>query len=420
MPPMRAPVVLCFIVAVSARQLQLASLVFRHGDRSPDRTFPTDPHQVDEWPQGWGQLTQMGMLQHYDLAQELLIKRYMTKGTETFLLSSSYERDEIYVRSTDVDRTLMSAECQMAALYKPTGRQVFLENLDWQPVPIHTVPLAEDKLLRGFSIDCPRYKELKEEYKNDADYLEVMAQNKDLFARVKKNAGIDYDLNPSNSYQISDPLFCEKQHNLTWADWVTEEDFAALFKVNDFSIYKLFAGKEIHRITAGPFLGEVLNHMEAKQNGGKLEATKMFVYSAHDLNVAAFLNALGLYGPDTPQPPYASIMMIELYLQDDGSTSVEVYYHMGPEADGPTEFMALPECPSPCTLEKFKAFVTPLIPDDFDKECQLSSKATKSKVGIIAGLSVSAAAVVVALVVLVVWCHRRGQRKHRFPDTDKC
>ena len=83
---------------------------------------------------------------------------------------------------------------------------------------------------------------------------------------------------------------------------------------------------------------------------------------------------MGLYGPNTPQPPYASIMMIELYLQDDGycilfteysilisfwifcrSYAVEVYYHMGPEADSPAEFMALPGCPSPCTLEKFKA-----------------------------------------------------------------
>ena len=81
--------------------------------------------------------------------------------------------------------------------------------------------------MRGYTVDCPRYKELREEGKKDADYLEVMAQNKvadpglhqacvllyvflqDLFARVKKNTGIDYDLNPDNAYQISDPLFCE-------------------------------------------------------------------------------------------------------------------------------------------------------------------------------------------------------------------
>ena len=67
-------------------------------------------------------------------------------------------------------------------------------------------------------------------------------------------------------------------------------------------------------------------------------------------------------------------MMIELYLEDDGyhnassegqkmilfvacrSSSVEVYYHMGPEADGSTDRLALPGCPLPCTLEKFKAW----------------------------------------------------------------
>ena len=28
------------------------------------------------------------------------------------------------IRSTDVDRTLMSAEAQLSALYRPTGKQV--------------------------------------------------------------------------------------------------------------------------------------------------------------------------------------------------------------------------------------------------------------------------------------------------------
>ncbi|XP_065830753.1 lysosomal acid phosphatase-like isoform X2 [Oscarella lobularis] len=400
---MRVLLVLCLSVAISARQLQLASLVFRHGDRSPAGTFPTDPHQVDQWPQGWGQLTQAGMLQHYNLAQELLMKRYMTKGTETFLLSSSYKRDEIYVRSTDLDRTLMSAECLMAALYKPNGHQAFLKDFDWQPIPIHTVPVPEDKLLRGHYV-CPRYKKLREEGTNDADYVEVMEQNKDLFARVKKNAGIDYDLTIDNVGEIFDLLFCEKQHKLPWADWVTKEDFAALAKVSDFALYKTFAAKEILRITAGPLLGEMLDHMETKRNNGDLKATKI---------------------PDTARPPYASIMMIELYLEDDGSSSVEVYYHMGPEADGSTDRLALPGCPLPCTLEKFKAFATSFIPENFDEECQqssMTSKLMKSKTGAVAGFFLATAAVAIALVALAVaFCQSRlPKRRHFCPSNPFC
>ncbi len=33
--------------------------MYRHGDRSPTKTFPADPYQEDAWPQGWGQLSQV-------------------------------------------------------------------------------------------------------------------------------------------------------------------------------------------------------------------------------------------------------------------------------------------------------------------------------------------------------------------------
>uniref|UniRef100_A0A3Q2P2U5 Lysosomal acid phosphatase n=1 Tax=Fundulus heteroclitus TaxID=8078 RepID=A0A3Q2P2U5_FUNHE len=116
-----------------------SSQLFRHGDRSPVKAYPTDPYKEDAWPQGFGQLSQEGMRQHYELGQ-FLRTRYKN------FLNESYHRHEVLVRSTDYDRTLMSAEANLAGLYPPKGRQMFRPGLKWQPIPVHTVPQSEERV----------------------------------------------------------------------------------------------------------------------------------------------------------------------------------------------------------------------------------------------------------------------------------
>ena len=48
------------------------------------------------------------------------------------------------MRSTDLDRTLMSAETLLAGLYPPEGTLVWHPNITWQHVPVHTVPTKYD------------------------------------------------------------------------------------------------------------------------------------------------------------------------------------------------------------------------------------------------------------------------------------
>ena len=51
---------------------------------------------------------------------------------------------QVYVRSTDVDRVLMSALSNLAGLFPPNGSQVWNSDLLWQPIPVHTVPEDSD------------------------------------------------------------------------------------------------------------------------------------------------------------------------------------------------------------------------------------------------------------------------------------
>lgn len=57
----------------------------------------------------------------------------------------NYNPKAIRVQSTDVDRTLMSAEAHLAGMFPITDEEKW-GGIDWQPVPIHTIPKALDKV----------------------------------------------------------------------------------------------------------------------------------------------------------------------------------------------------------------------------------------------------------------------------------
>ncbi|XP_062514774.1 uncharacterized protein LOC134190336 [Corticium candelabrum] len=401
-------------------KLELVSMVFRHGDRSPVVTFPSDPYQESHWPQGFGQLTQLGMRQQYYLGKYLR-HRYMTFGSDTYLLNGTYSRDEVTIRSTDVDRTLMSVESQMAAFYKPVGKQEFLKNLSWQPVPIHTVPVSEDSLLRAYSMDCPRYKQLKAEKRNDDDWLQIMRENKQLLKSVQSYTGVDYSIDPDNVYEIVDPLFCELQHGLKLPAWCTNTTFAVLKNMSTFGVFKMFEGREINRLTSGVFINHIITDMQEKRESKKSHTKKLLVYSAHDTTVAAILSGLGVY--DKEIPPYASIVMIELY-SDNGKYFVKVFYHKGPSAklDDLPQLLPIPQCLQECPLDKFVKLMDPitLSEEEFLHECRIvtNDSSTLGK-GTIAGIAVLVVVLVIILIGLALWCTRRSfraKRKYSFVD----
>ena len=55
-----------------------------------------------------------------------------------------YNKNKVYVRSTDFDRTLMTAQCLLAGLYSPVDYQVWNDSIKWQPIPVHTSDVKND------------------------------------------------------------------------------------------------------------------------------------------------------------------------------------------------------------------------------------------------------------------------------------
>ncbi|XP_032638090.1 lysosomal acid phosphatase isoform X3 [Chelonoidis abingdonii] len=342
------------------RSLRFVTLLYRHGDRSPVRAYPRDPYQESTWLQGFGQLTQIGMLQQWDLGQSLR-KRYHG------FLNASYNRQEIFVRSTDYDRTLMSAEANLAGLYPPQGQQVFNPNVSWQPIPVHTVPDSAERLLKFPLSPCPRYEQLQNETRQSIEYINKTRQNL-------------------------------QTHKLLLPPWVTPDVMTRLKQLKDFGFEFLFGihqQTEKARLQGGVLLAQIRKNMTSAANVSAPQHLKLLAYSAHDTTLVALQMALNVY--NGRQPPYASCHIFELYQDDDSNFSVEMFFH---NESGREPFpLTLPGCEQRCPLLDFLQLTDRIIPQDWARECQVASNVQDTE--LIVALAVCGSILFLLIILLL-------------------
>lgn len=353
---------LCLELGALAKELKFVTVVFRHGDRSPIETFPNDPIKETSWPQGFGQLTQRGMQQHYELGG------YIRRRYRKFL-NKSYRHEQVYVRSTDVDRTLMSAMTNLAALFPPEGSSVWNPHLPWQPIPVHTVSLSEDRLLYLPFKNCPRFQELQSETLKSEEFQKRLQPYKNFIDELPTLSGFHGHELFGIWSRVYDPLFCESVHNFTLPPWATQEAMTKLRELSELSLLSLYGihkQKEKSRLQGGVLLSEILSHMKNAAHSPSYK--KLVMYSAHDTTVSGLQMALEVYNGRLP--PYAACHFMEL-LQENGEYFVEMYYRN--ETQHEPHPLTLPGCTQSCPLEKFAELVAPVLPQDWSSECMFTN-----------------------------------------------
>ncbi|KAM9187315.1 prostatic acid phosphatase isoform 2-T2 [Dugong dugon] len=378
---------------VVAKELKFVTLVFRHGDRSPIETFPNDPIKESEWPQGFGQLTKVGIQQHYELGA------YMRKRYEKFL-NESYKREQVYIRSTDIDRTLMSAMSNLAALFPPEGISIWNPNLLWQPIPVHTVPTSEDRLLYMPFNQCPHFQELEDETLKSEEFQKRLLPYKAFIETLPKLSGYKDQALAGIWSRVYDPLLCERTHNFTLPSWVTEDTMTKLRELSELSILSLYGihkQKRKSRLQGGVLVNEILNNM--KNATQPSNHRKLVMYSGHDTTVSGLQMALDVYNGQLP--PYASCHITELYL-DKGEYFVEMYYRN--ESQHEPHPLTLPGCTHSCPLTKFAKLVAPVIPRDWTSECMITTDHQVLKIV----LAIAFCLMVGVLVILLFTLIRHG------------
>lgn len=416
-------VVAATVTAQEDMTLKYASLVFRHGDRSPVGTYPNDPYKEADWPQGYGQLSWNGTQQHFELGR-LIKKRYTVENN---LIRSNYTRVEVYVRSTDIDRTLMSALSQLSGLFPPDENQKINRTIDWQPIPVHTVPLEDDNLLRPHGMSCPRYDRLLEENKQTEGYKNLTQEYEGFFRYVENATGVEKgSLNPANIWQIADAVYVETQWGRNPGSWVNDTIFDILRTLTNYDftyMYKETNAREKQRLTAGNLVGQIVDRMQNKSENKNLPipGTNLTLYSAHDTTVAAFLSALQVF--DDTAPPYAATVFVELYSNSKEKYFVAVWYLNNHTTEGfdltnTTSLLIplpIPNCSQYCPLEEFMELTADVIPNDWEQECQVSSSEENNNdrdgiiiVAVVCGIG--GVLIVMMLILMVTYVCRRRRR----------
>ncbi|KAL1007028.1 hypothetical protein UPYG_G00080930 [Umbra pygmaea] len=384
---------------IGDRRLKYVTVLYRHGDRSPVKAYPTDKYKESAWPQGFGQLSQEGMRQHFELGL-LLRQRYQG------FLNDTYDRHEIYVRSTDVDRTLMSAEANLAGLYPPNGSQVFDPKLKWQPIPVHTVPQEEERLLSFPIPGCPRYEVLMNETERSEIFINMTNQYEDLIKLVQEKTGLK-NTNIESVWSVHDTLFCEAKHNMTAPDWVTPEVMDGLTTLKDFGfriLFEVYKQKEKSRLQGGVLLGSIVKNISESTNPNSSQRRKMMMLSAHDTTIVALQSSLGVFNGQ--QPPYASCHIFELYLEDNGSFTVAMFYRN--DTTSVLYQITLPGCDLFCPVEDFMRITKPFIPENWEAECMVESSTKDTKV--IIGLAVCGTLLILVILLLLALLCRQQER----------
>ncbi|OSX77255.1 hypothetical protein BU14_0154s0031 [Porphyra umbilicalis] len=330
--------------------LLLAVVLCRHGARSPLYTFPGDVRPLDAWGVGPGGLTPAGAAAHYALGGRLR-SRYVDSG----FLSPTWNVSEVYVRSTAIDRALLSAYAQMAGLYaggNAAGAAAPGLPPSLQAVPIHSVAAVTDTLLLS-GVACPRLGAIARAHAASPEMGALAEKHQRLLTKTLPAVlgvadGVAIDL-PTVA-AANDVWTASAADGVPLPAGATPSVVAEVRAVADALLAASVDGAEVQRLRAGVLLralrdravaaaaahagrlppplgggaagaaavgGPGGRHAEPPKAGAGRFAPqpspplpRYVLYSAHDTTLAAAAAALGFF--DGTNPPYNSTVVVEV------------------------------------------------------------------------------------------------------------
>ncbi|OQV12951.1 putative Testicular acid phosphatase-like protein [Hypsibius exemplaris] len=384
-------------------------IVFRHGDRAPLKQYSGDGFRGDLWPDGEGSLTRRGIEQQYALG------RFFRQRYANFLTPGNISR-EVYIRSTDVDRVLQSALALASGFFPPEPKSfwnacenstknssivvndsIMKENLCplgnlWSPVPVHTVPLKDEFMLKQ-TATCPKLDRLNNELFSDAAVAYPKAKRDDLEKLLQRNANdagwhdqqhlqgatvnphlVKEDDNGKHFFERSINVYDSwdtlRRYEVALPKWADNKALGnlkeiALWLFNSYIGYDNDVARA--RLVGGHLLSKIFLAMK---NNASVFPKKMYLYAGHDSTVGGLLSALQMREAQRKKsveiPPVNAAVIVELFKNN----TVRVLYKTTLAGSG-METLVHPKCENStlCPLPKLSDIVEPYMVENWTAEC---------------------------------------------------
>ncbi|KAL4454537.1 hypothetical protein ABPG74_021742 [Tetrahymena malaccensis] len=393
---------------------------FRHGARYRiyNSSYP-DNDQIN-----YGELTAEGQRMHYVLGVTL-----QQKYADSLKFPQTYDHTFIYAKSTNVNRTIMSAYSQLAGMF-PLNKGLSVENINnqflippfdpapvnvdepkyalaggQQPIPIHVKEQKDEKQLLGYMDACKNAAQWSKDNKDDSDWNRIKGEFQPLIDKLANDKYFQLPANPDLDIisQLVDTLIAIK-----WAGDATKNNEIAahvegflmpldeMMNPANFNVMwvqmnllytiqlhlALFKTKQQKQTSVTPFFNELLayfnNYLNATDSNPYF---KWIMLSAHDTTIAMVAQGLNLTSWECMEqvknqtfPSNPSSPCIYTYPGFASNIIFELYEDANkkPYVKALYNGTAQPLCGTAdtfCYLDQFAQSISYSIVSDFDKEC---------------------------------------------------
>ncbi|KAG9509314.1 putative acid phosphatase 5 [Fragariocoptes setiger] len=345
--------------------LKTVLMIHRHGDRNPVTLGSLNPNKANNFPDGLGRVTLFGKQRLYGLGM-LTRLRYAN-----FL---TFDPNEAYVHSSNMDRCLVSAQMVSSSIYPPRTKQLWSNDIRWQPVPVHSLPEHYDPLTEAGNT-CPRLNVERRKLEQTPEVQAIRRRMAPISSLAERDLGLEFgdwwklgwlyaDLGAQEK-SVCPTCTLPSWYNSTIRNTLREVTLEC-FKLNTYTPL-------LRQLYAGPMLQELVHRIHqplVNDSEGISFKRKLFVYSSHDSEMTALMNAVDIHYLEPPG--FASSMFFEFHqIPRSAEPIVRLYYT--PDG-GPEKFCELTMgChetnESFCNLTAFEKLVQQINPYDYVREC---------------------------------------------------